>query len=478
MGKDYRSDTNGQWKATSSIKEFLNNSSIHGLSNIAQAKGWFTKFIWILVFLAFFIISIITSQQIFSEYFHYKAHLVHTHHQLESIELPSITICNANNYQAHKIKHYFDQQRFVNQTVNKSLDSGILMPLALYGGAWVLGTDNVTFMKETRSGSDMLFPNDLDGWCTFQTFVNCTKKDFVDSFYHSYLGICKTFNTDGKYIQKKPGSLSGLFMKFFINEEDYAPLLPHDMGAGVTLTVHPRNVFIDPLEGAVLLQPGTLSRISLKRKVYKRLQSPYPSKCKHKSGTELFPGPYTVSNCQHSCLQHAMYERCGILEAVVTYNMKQKGMSIPFRLDKNLSEIDHRCTADFYNFSLSGEAKCDCPLPCEEEVITTKISSSKWPSKVDMAYYRPVLAHILNKTDVSEQFVYDNMLSVKIFFDSISYEEVAEKEAVSKASLFGSVGGAVGLCLGASSYSIVEILAFLIKLLVDYCKSAVVAPKN
>ena len=476
MGKDYRNDTNGQWKSTSSLTEFFNNSSIHGLSNIAQAKHWVTKFIWILVFLTLLIISIYTSHKILSEFTDYKAHLVHTYHQLESIELPSMTICNANNYQAHKIRQYFDQQRFVNQTVNRSLESGILMPLALYGGAWLLGTDNVTFMKETRSGSDILFPNDLDGWCTFQTFANCTKKDFVDSFYHSYLGICKTFNNDGKYIQKTPGSLSGLFMKFFINEDDYAPLLPHDMGAGVTLTVHPRNVFIDPLEGAVLLQPGTLTRIALKKHVYKRLQHPYPSKCIYKTGTELFPGPYTVSNCQHSCLQRAMYERCGVLEAVVIYNMKQKGMSVP--QNKNLSQVDERCTADFYNFSLTGQIKCDCPLPCEEEVVTSKISSSKWPSKADMAYYRPVLAQILNRTDVSEQFVRDNMLSVKIFFDSIAYEEVVEKEAVSAASLFGSIGGAIGLCIGASCYSIVEILAFLTKIIVDCCKSAVVQPKN
>ena len=478
MEEEGPKETEKVGKANDKVKEYLNNATIHGLSNIAQSNNSFVKCIWGIVFLGFFTASIYTCYEILRDFLKYEAHLVHKYHSVKSLAMPSITICNANNYQAHKLKQYLNSEMYVNQLINQSLKSGIFLPVALYVGVWTIGTNNVSFIKETRSGSEKLFANDLDGWCTFQTFINCTKRDFIDSFYHSYFGICKTFNSDGKYLQKGTGPLSGLSMKFFIDAGDYAPMTLSDMGAGVTLMVHPSNVFPDPLADAVLLQPGTLSRITMKRQVHKRLRYPYPSRCVDRNGTALFPGKYTISNCHMTCIQHKMYEKCGILEAVVTYNLQQRGINVPHKLDKNVSKVQELCIINFYDDVLNNKIPCNCPLPCKEEIIKTKVSSSKWPTKADMKYYRPVLANILNKKEVSEEFIYDNMLAVQIFFDSMSYEEIIEVEAISKASLFANIGGAVGLFIGGSCYSLVEFLVFIIKAMVDCGKSAAIKPSK
>ena len=473
MGKkDHEKKMTWQRKIHENIKEYLTTSSVHGVGKISRAHKLYLKFMWGTVVFGFLIASIITCYRILSQFAAYEAYLVHNHRKIGSLKFPSVTICNANNYQARKIRKYFDHHVFLNRITNQSLKLGMFLPSSIYGAAWAFGSNNITLMKETRSGSEMLFANDLDGWCTFQTFINCTKRDFIDSFYHSYLGMCKTFNSDGKYLQRGAGPLSGLTMKLFINQEDYAPMIPFDMGAGVTLIVHPPNVFPNPLVDAVLLQPGSLTRISIHREVYIRLPSPYPSRCVSNSPIYLLPGHYTSSNCEQSCLQHDMYVNCGVLESVVTFNLKQKGLQIPYKLTKNITQEQIACSLAFYNKALNGTIRCDCPLACEEETLTTKTSSSKWPSKVDMAYYRPVLARMLNKTTVSEEFIQNNMLAVQIFFDSISYEEMIEVPAITEAALFGSLGGAVGLFLGASCYSIVEFVALIIKSIVDCGKMA------
>ena len=461
-----------QRKIRDNIKEYLTSSSVHGFGKIAKEHNLYLKLIWGTVVLAFLAASIYTCLRILNQFANYEAYLVHNHREIGSLKFPSVTICNANNYQARKVRKYFDTQVYLKQIKNQSLKMGMFLPSSIYGAAWAFGANNITFMKETRAGSDMLFANDLDGWCTFQTFINCTKRDFIDSFYHSYLGMCKTFNSDGKYLQRGAGPLSGLTMKLFINQEDYAPMIPFDMGAGVTLIVHPSNVFPNPLVDAVILQPGTLTRISIHREVYRRLPDPYPSRCVDKSPIYLLPGRYTSSNCEQSCMQHDMYVKCGVLESVVTFNLKQKGLHIPYKLTKNVTKEQIGCSLAFYNKALNGTIRCDCPLACEEETLSTKTSSSKWPSKVDMAYYRPVMAKMLNKTEVSEDFIENNLLAVQIFFNSISYEEMTEVPAISDAALFGSLGGAVGLFIGASCYSIIEFFALIIKSIVDCGKIA------
>ena len=481
MKEREQTDKTCRFKISENVTNYLDNATIHGLASISQSKTWYMKCIWIIVFLCLFTSSTYGCYEILDNYYKSETYLVHKHKPVKWLEMPSITICNANNYQASKIKRYSQYvniEKFVNQLVNQSIKNRMFLPVGIYATNWSLGTENITFMKETRSGSEMLFANELDGWCTFQTFINCTKQDFIDSFYHSYLGVCKTFKSSGKYLQNAAGPLSGLSLKLFINEEDYAPMIPLDNGAGVTLLVHPPNVFPDPMDNAVLLQPGTLTRVSMRRKLVERLPYPYPSRCVDRSSTLLFSGPYTVTNCHQSCIQRAMYEECGILEAVVLYNLEKMGKKVPYKLDKNITEDQMACTLKFYDTALHGVIECDCPLPCKEEVITMKTSSSKWPSRADLSYYRPVLAKILNKTDVSEEFIYNNMLAVQIFFDSIQNEQVIEVAATSRASLFGSIGGVVGLFLGASCYSIVEFLVLIVKILLHCGKSNSVEPSS
>ena len=457
-----------QSRLITDLREFLSTSTVHGLSRITESQNWYARTISIIVFFSFFGAGVYTCYNIIREYFRYEAYLVYKKHNVESLKFPSITLCNANNFKLSEINTHFNNAKFVERLLNASFKENKILPGALYAAAWSFSSDNITLTKERRSGSEALFPTSLEGWCAFRSVINCNREDFIQSLHHSFVGLCKTFNSNGKYAQINTGPLSGLLLKLFINQAEYASMIPFDIGAGVNVIVHPQDVLPDTTKDGILIQPGTLTRIVINRRVLRRLPSPYPSDCENRKGTDFLPGRYTVINCHQSCLHAYMYKKCGIMDSVVRYNLKEKGKNFPEWAGEDKKKDLERCTLDSYTATLSKEISCHCPLPCEEEKFITRVSSSKWPTNADLRYYKPILARILNKTEVTDDFIYDNMLSVQIYFEGLDYEEAIEVPAISNASIFGSIGGAIGLFIGASCYSVVEFLQFIINTLVHH----------
>ena len=293
---------------------------------------------------------------------------------------------------------------------------------------------------------------------SFQTFNNCSKNDIKETFADSMTGVCKTFI--GRYKQLLPGLLSGLMMKMYLNQDDYSTMIPLDAGAGVNLIVHSKGTFPGFQNFGILLQPGSLTMIKLNRKVYKRLPSPYPSNCENRNKNSYIPGPYTVENCRSACLNDELGKACGKFDTAAIYYKSKKGEKIVDVLNKTDEEY-MECVLNFYSNVTMGNVICNCPLLCEEEKFTMTASSSKWPSKTDMPYYKTVLAKILQRKNVTDEFIHDNLLAVYIYYDSMSYEQIEELAVVTLPALLGGIGGVLGLFVGASFYSIAEFLAFI-----------------
>ena len=54
-----------------------------------------------------------------------------------------------------------------------------------------------------------------------------------------------------------------------------------------------------------------------------------------------------------------------------------------------------------------------------------------------------------------------NFLQVDIFYKELSYEVVSQKQAFALLSLFGEVGGFMGLLLGASILTLCELIDYI-----------------
>ena len=55
----------------------------------------------------------------------------------------------------------------------------------------------------------------------------------------------------------------------------------------------------------------------------------------------------------------------------------------------------------------------------------------------------------------------ENFVQVDVFYKSLNYEKISAREAFPFLSLLGEVGGFMGLLLGASCLTIIEVLDFV-----------------
>ncbi|CDQ56965.1 unnamed protein product [Oncorhynchus mykiss] len=112
---------------------------------------------------------------------------------------------------------------------------------------------------------------------------------------------------------------------------------------------------------------------------------------------------------------------------------------------------------------------CVCETPCNMIRYGKELSMVKIPSKASAKY----LAKKFNKT---EQYIGENVLVLDIFFEALNYEKIEQKKAYEIAGLLESrlnvflycdIGGQMGLFIGASVLTILEIFDYLYEVFKD-----------
>lgn len=100
---------------------------------------------------------------------------------------------------------------------------------------------------------------------------------------------------------------------------------------------------------------------------------------------------------------------------------------------------------------------CDCPLPCEETVYQTQLSSSLWPTK---SYYKEnkILCVKTNATSLSYDKFRETRLRVRVFYDTLDYLVYRQCPMYQSSESFSQIGGQMGLWLGMSLVFIFECL--------------------
>lgn len=96
---------------------------------------------------------------------------------------------------------------------------------------------------------------------------------------------------------------------------------------------------------------------------------------------------------------------------------------------------------------------CVCEMPCNVTRYGKELSMVKIPSKASAKY----LAKKYNK---SEQYIGENILVLDIFFEALNYETIEQKKAYEVAGLLGDIGGQMGLFIGASILTVLELFDY------------------
>lgn len=187
-----------------------------------------------------------------------------------------------------------------------------------------------------------------------------------------------------------------------------------------------------------IFDSGNSINIKLRRVDVQRLPPPYTSECGR--GTSFFPGQYTVAGCQSTCEIQSMMEKCN---GRLLQKWRRKLPTL-LRNKLNTSAGYEDCvTSENYRASL-----CSCPDPCRE----TEFQFDTTMSGNDEAW--------------------KDHLGVNIRFEDLRVVIEREVPAVPWNHVLANFGGLLGLFVGASLMSGMEIIFYLWMKLCAKCRKS------
>ena len=447
------------------IKDYFENTTIHGISRAFFSEGKLKKFIWtFLCTIAFAFLSYQTAS-IVGEFLSYPTYVKIEKRHKRTIPFPSVTICDPS---AHAYSDLTPENQAIiklNITDIESKDAENIDFASLIFQRQIL-FEELKSKQRTSSvkGKRPVLLEKMRDSCIFALKPCCNfSDDFIEVTMINTIGKCVMFNPNGRYSQVGNGITFGLSLILFVNQSDRIPVINTEEGNGLLISIHGQNTHPFPSLDSLWVQAGTNTRVSLKKIITTRLKHPYTSNCS--DGNEVltvFPGVYTTHNCQVSCYWLEFYHRCGDIGPSLRRYMPES--LNPKR--NNHTKIQYAlCSMKFHQDQINRgtNESCFCPLPCKGETFSATISASKWPSEADLHFYKIMFSKALgiNSSHITNNFVRENFLRLNIFYDDVGYRILSEQIKYSVTELLSNIGGQLGLWMGLSAFSVVEIFALV-----------------
>ncbi|KAL7562907.1 hypothetical protein ACA910_000280 [Epithemia clementina (nom. ined.)] len=331
-----------------------------------------------------------------------------------SLEFPEVTVCNLNEYMTSAQAQYGigepkSYKEF--QTVAQPLD------------------DFVTF----TSFNDVQFENVSSAWIQVMT-----------SF-----GLCYQLRTAAKaYV---PGLAGGLNFAINLDQANYQPWQA-EVGAAL-FTTQPGT----PINGQVpfvTINPGKSAFVSIKVNRFRRERQKPWSRCKGEAPS------YTNARCVDECASAVVRNTCGC-------KFPHDPLGEPemrFCTSEDWSELPCSSLVGTRHSDTYAYCECDVP-PCSEDRYKATVHEFDFSD----SFLNDTIERANNNSSAVD--FTKNYASVRLNFDNIQYQELRESKAVTLAQLIGSVGGSMGLFLGISILSVVELVGdlMLLRLIPRFC---------
>ncbi|XP_020641282.2 acid-sensing ion channel 2 isoform X3 [Pogona vitticeps] len=443
-----------------SLQIFANTSTLHGIRHIfVYGPMTIRRALWALAFIASLGILLVESSERVIYYFSYQ-HVTKVDEVVaNNLVFPAVTICNLNGF------------RFSRLTTNDLYHAGDLLALLdvnlqilhpHLADPAVLATlrektnfqhhrAKVFSMSEFlgRVGHDM---KEMLLYCKYRG-QECSHKNFTTVF--TKYGKCYMFNSgeDGHPLLTtfKGGTGNGLEIMLDIQQDEYLPIWGETdettFEAGVKVQIHSQSEppFVQELGFGVA--PGFQTFVATQEQRLTYLPPPWGECRSSDFGLDFFP-IYSITACRIDCETRYVVENC---------NCKMVHMpgDAPFCTPEQYKECAEPALV------VLGEKDsgyCVCQTPCNLTRYNKELSMVKIPSKTSAKYLE-------KKFNKSEKYISENILVLDIFFEALNYETIEQKKAYEVAALLGDIGGQMGLFIGASILTILEIFDYIYELL-------------
>eukprot|EP00058_Branchiostoma_floridae_P011542 XP_002597030.1 hypothetical protein BRAFLDRAFT_96180 [Branchiostoma floridae] len=377
-------------------KEFAGNTTLHGLNRIVIAPSGYFRALWVLAILASYSGFSYMLSSMAIDYFSYDT-ITDTKLQFtDSLPFPAVTICNMNMFDAGKLT-----------------------------------------LVETSYLSPYLYRTQLDIPTLLAIGFNPddTINSTIGNFTHSYtsFGNCYTFNSDKSNTlwQTMEGHGNGLMVFVDVRADQYTEsyFSGGNSEIGLKLLVHDQDEPPMMETQGIALAPGSHAFIGVKRTVYENHVPPW-GVCEDRQ-LEYYD-TYTMNGCYLECRSKHVIANCSCR---------------PFSLPGKAPLCDPARV-------ISGELKCDCPVPCSMIKYSTSVSYAGWPNVNTRNY-------ITQLYGIDRDYMAENGVVFSVFYDQLNYQKIRELKAMDGGQLASNIGGMMGLFIGASLLTLLEVWEYL-----------------
>jgi amiloride-sensitive sodium channel subunit alpha/amiloride-sensitive sodium channel subunit gamma len=295
---------------------------------------------------------------------------------------------------------------------------------------------------------------------SFMNYVACKDSDF-NWYYSPQYGNCFQFNMNAShlYTAAKTGSKQGLMLVLFTGLLNDSRSLSFDVGWN--LFIHNQSHW--PSSGAgVSVAPGSTTNIGITRTFTDKQPFPY-NQCLDGLTT---PDKFDSFYYRETLKSGYVYRQVDCLNLVEQdYYIKNCSCAEPSyptlygtRYCETTSE--NFCVLGQYISIYSSGNNIEwtkyCPLECDTLDYTLTTSWSEFPSETMAEIF-------LDQPEVIASIA-DSIAYVKIFYSYTGYTLMIETPSQGPIDLLSSLGGTMGLYMGVSFLSFVEVVELLIKI--------------
>ncbi|XP_076848773.1 acid-sensing ion channel 4-B [Brachyhypopomus gauderio] len=422
------------------LAAFASSSSLHGLSQVLVQAGsgrmGARQVAWALALLASLTAFLYQASQSTTMYLQHPHLAALSEESRRELTFPAVTLCNVNRFRFSALTDA-DIYHLTNLTGLPPKSHRGHRPGELqYPPPDMLDI----FQRTGHQLEDMLKSCNFSG-------QNCSVHDF--SVVYTRYGKCYTFNGNRTLAKqaRQGGTGRGLELMLDVQQDEYLPIWRETnettLEAGIRVQIHSQDEppYIHQLGFGV--SPGFQTFVSCQEQRLSYLPQPWGN-CR--APTEaVIPGydTYSVSACRLHCESIHVQRECNCRMIHMPGNADVCTPTKALCADRALALLEK-----------SRRDVCSCDTPCNVTRYGKELSMVKIPSRGSARY----LSRKYHKT---EEYIRDNFLVLDIYFEALNSEMMEQKTAYDLAGLLGDIGGQMGLFIGASILTILEILDYI-----------------
>ena len=465
------------------IFSLAKNSLSDVVAKIALTKGLVPKLIWtVIISIAgsywFYLIS-----NTILEFYAYPVTTKNRHNLEKEVKFPAIAFC-ANNpfttdfafdYLTSLIETFPGSSKF-----NESYETKFEFIDRYYAQfKYKITTDVYYQLNQTVQQLLGVPENQFFLSCMFKG-IKCRAEN-LEWFFSWKYGNCFSFNSNSSIKTSHPDS--ALVVELFNGIIGTSKSLNPGTGFHIMIYNYTENMKFNYYFETHSILTGTETNIAIKRTFRNKLPKPY-SECTLDTNAEknvinktrlyydrfLREGiKYKQLHCFRTAYRLNTYRKCGCM--VISGDVD--GVT---KMCVTHEEIDCDAESFYTDFILNkfhGEYDEDCPLECYRNVFDLTMTMLSYPSR---NYASRLLRKLGNfdmnssRENLTVSNIRESVAKVNLYYSDLEYGILEEVATFSFIDLLSNVGGTLGLLLGMSLLSLLEIIEFLVIIINHYFK--------